>query len=77
MTDNMVSKSQAYKIFVECGVPSDLAIAWCRLSNDPVTASKRIEDYKAKLQKEAMANEGINGDNANNINDSEVVKTQN
>lgn len=77
MTDNMVSKSQAYKIFVECGVPSDLAIAWCRLSNDPVTASKRIEDYKAKLKKEAMANEGINGAKANNINDSEVSKTQN
>lgn len=77
MTDNMVSKSQAYQTFIDCGVPSDLAIAWCRLSNDPVTASKRIEEYKAQLLKEQKAQEGINGTKANNINDSEVVKTQN
>ena len=77
MTDNMVSKSQAYQTFIACGVPADLAIAWCRLSNDPVTASKRIEEYKAQLLKEQKAQEGINGDSTNNINDSEVVKTQN
>jgi SPP1 family phage portal protein len=52
MTDNMVSKSQAYQTFIQCGVPSDLAIAWCRLSNDPVTASRRIEEYREKLAKE-------------------------
>lgn len=52
MTDNMVSKSQAYQTFIQCGVPSDLAIAWCRLSNDPVTASRRIEEYRESLAKE-------------------------
>ena len=52
MTDNMVSKSQAYQTFIQCGVPSDLAIAWCRLSNDPVTASRRIEQYREKLAQE-------------------------
>ena len=62
MTDNMISKSQAYQTFIQCNVPSDLAIAWCRLSNDPVTTSKRIEEYKEKLLKEQkqLINKGNN-----------------
>lgn len=66
MTDNMVSKSQAYQTFIQCGVPSDLAIAWCRLSNDPVTASRRIEEYREKLaqeQQNMQTNANNNGTN--------------
>jgi hypothetical protein len=42
-------------------VPSDLAIAWCRLSNDPVTASRRIEQYREKLSQEQQVfnNQGV------------------
>lgn len=68
MTDNMVSKSQAFQTFIQCGVPYDLAIAWCRLSNDPVTTSRRIEEYKEKLAKEqeVIHNSGQNVDNSAN-----------
>lgn len=64
MTDNMVSKSQAYQTFIQCGVPSDLAIAWCRLSNDPVTASRRIEEYREKLAQEQQQVVNNNGNNS-------------
>lgn len=47
MTDNMLSKAQAYQFFYKCGVPSRLIVEWCRLSNDPVTAAKMIDDYHA------------------------------
>ena len=66
MTDNMVSKSQAYQTFIQCNVPSDLAIAWCRLSNDPVTASRRIEEYREKLAKEQKLSDNNNKRNVNN-----------
>ena len=68
MTDNMVSKSQAYQTFIQCGVPSDLAIAWCRLSNDPVTASRRIEQYRERLAQEQQVinNSSQNVDNSTN-----------
>lgn len=69
MTDNMVSKSQAYQTFIQCGVPSDLAIAWCRLSNDPVTASRRIEEYREKLaKKQEVINKNVDnsGENVDN-----------
>lgn len=49
MTDNMLSKAQAYQFFYKCGVPSRLIVEWCRLSNDPVTAAKMIDDYHAKF----------------------------
>lgn len=65
MSDNMQTKSQAYKAFIECGVPPMLAIAWCRLSNDPITQGKIIQDY------------GVNTGNGENISGSEaVIKTQ-
>ena len=65
MSDNMQTKSQAYKAFIECGVPPMLAIAWCRLSNDPITQGKIIQDY------------GVNAGNGENISGSEaVIKTQ-
>ena len=51
MSDNMLSKAQAYQFFYKCGVPSRLIVEWCRLSNDPVTAAKMIDDYKAELLK--------------------------
>ena len=66
MTDNMVSKSQAYQTFIQCGVPSDLAIAWCRLSNDPVTASRRIEQYREKFAQEQQVVNNANNQNVNN-----------
>ena len=66
MTDNMVSKSQAYQTFIQCGVPSDLAIAWCRLSNDPVTASRRIEQYREKLaQEQQVINNNVDNSSGN------------
>ena len=49
MTDNMLSKAQAYQFFYKCGVPSRLIVEWCRLSNDPVTTSKMINEYQATL----------------------------
>lgn len=49
MTDNMLSKAQAYQFFYKCGVPSRLIVEWCRLSNDPVTASKMIDEYQSTL----------------------------
>lgn len=55
MTDNMLSKAQAYQFFNECNVPPRLMVEWCRLSNDPVTASKMIEEYQASLPSEDNA----------------------
>lgn len=49
MSDNMLSKAQAYQFFYKCGVPSRLIVEWCRLSNDPVTTSRLIEEYKEKI----------------------------
>lgn len=54
MSDNMLSKAQAYQFFYKCGVPSRLIVEWCRLSNDPVTASKMIDEYKDKLATETV-----------------------
>ena len=54
MSDNMLSKAQAYQFFYKCGVPSRLIVEWCRLSNDPVTASKMIDEYKNKLATETV-----------------------
>lgn len=69
MTDNMLSKSQSYKYFIECGVPPEIAIAWCRLSNDPITQGKMIQAYMDSKK-------DIDSGNAVDINNSEVVKTQ-
>lgn len=63
MTDNMLSKAQAYQFFYKCGVPSRLIVEWCRLSNDPVTASKIIEDYKATLIEPLVAEDRKPTDN--------------
>ena len=53
MTDNMLSKAQAYQFFYGCNVPSRLIVEWCRLSNDPVTVSKMIDEYQTKLAQES------------------------
>lgn len=46
MSDDMDVKALAYRYFNECNVPPEIAIAWCRLSNDPITQGKIIEEYK-------------------------------
>ena len=45
MSDNMQTKSQAYGTFISNGVPPEIAIAWCRLSNDPITQGRMIQSY--------------------------------
>lgn len=57
MSDNMLSKAQAYQFFYKCGVPSRLIVEWCRLSNDPVTTSRMIDNYKADLYAQAGVTE--------------------
>lgn len=76
MSDNMQVKAQAYKEFIDCKVPPEIAIAWCRLSNDPITIGKIIQDYMDKQNVSHETNAGINTSNSENINDSEVNKTQ-
>lgn len=51
MTDNMLTKSQSYVNFVEHGVPPELAIAWCRISNDAITPANQIRAYALELEK--------------------------
>jgi hypothetical protein len=41
-------------------VPSRLIVEWCRLSNDPVTASKMIDDHVKQLYEEAGVQENEN-----------------
>ena len=65
MSDNMQIKAQAYKSFIECNVPPSMAIAWTRLSNDPITQGKMIEEYADSEVPKTQ-----------NTTDSEVPKTQ-
>lgn len=62
MTDNMLSKAQAYNQFVTNGVPPQIAIEWCRLSNDPISKGKIIQDYM-----DAQKEQDINSNIADNI----------
>lgn len=65
MSDNMLTKAQAYKYFRECNIPHEVAIMWTRLSNDPLTMANIINEYNSDSEV----------DKTQNI-DSEVDKTQ-
>lgn len=65
MSDNMQTKAQAYKEFIDCKVPPEIAIAWCRLSNDPITQGKMIQAYmdKQNVSQQTINKEDDNSDN--------------
>lgn len=44
LTDNILTKTQAYVNLVQVGVPASMALRLCRLSNDPEAEGKIIED---------------------------------
>jgi SPP1 family phage portal protein len=72
MSDNMLSKSQSYGTYIANGVPPGIAIAWCRLSNDPITQGKMVQAYMDAQKEKAVAqeqqqNNGINIGNNGNI----------
>lgn len=67
MTDNMLSKAQAYQFFYKCNIPSRLIVEWCRLSNDPVTTSKMIDDYREELKEIVDNNVDNSNKNVDNI----------
>mgnify|MGYP003297252841 CR=1 FL=1 len=71
MSDNMLSKAQAYQFFYKCGVPSRLIVEWCRLSNDPVTASRMIDEYSKEFLETNVDNSGGNVDNSTGNNSQE------
>ena len=52
MTDNMLVKSQSYVNYVEHGVPPQVALAFVRVTNDPITVGAKIIEW----QKEQEAN---------------------
>ena len=50
LTDNILTKTQAYVNLVQVGVPASMALRLCRLSNDPEAEGKIIEDNILKKQ---------------------------
>lgn len=54
MTDNMLSKSQSYGTYISAGVQPEIAIQWCRLSNDPITQGKMIKENMEKVAKDKI-----------------------
>ena len=67
MTDNIVSKAQAVQIFDQCNFPPEVYIPWVRVSNDAVTTSKLIREYRDGLAKQQQV---INNTNSQNVNNS-------
>jgi hypothetical protein len=67
MTDNIVSKAQAFQIFDQCGIPPELSTQWVRVTNDAVTTAKLIRQYRDEL---AAKQEVINNTNNQNVNNS-------
>ena len=55
LTDNILTKTQSYVNLVQTGVPPSMALRLCRLSNDPESEGKIIEEYIAKKKKEEQA----------------------
>lgn len=56
LTDNIQTKAQAFGTFIQY-MPPDMALRICRLSNDPETDGKAIEDYmRSKTQEQQQAN---------------------
>lgn len=49
LTDNILTKSQAFGTFMQY-MPPSMALALCRLSNDPEMQGKEIEGYMQKLK---------------------------
>lgn len=62
MSDNMQTKAQAFKEFTDCGVPAEIAIGWVRLSNDPITQGRMIEEYRAKQKQSEQETAAPTGD---------------
>lgn len=63
MTDNMLVRSQSYINYINSNVPPLLAMQWCRVTNDPVTAYSLIEEYNKK--NEAENEEKVIDENSN------------
>lgn len=56
LTDNIQTKAQAFGTFIQY-MPPDMALRICRISNDPETDGKRIEEYmRQKAEQEAKQN---------------------
>ena len=60
LTDNILTKTQSYVNLIGVGVPPSIALRLCRLSNDPESEGKIIEDYKAKQEALAKAQQTPN-----------------
>ncbi len=60
LTDNILTKSQAFGTFMQ-HMPPAMALALCRLSNDPEMQGKEIEEYLKP--KEVLRETNINGNN--------------
>jgi SPP1 family phage portal protein len=50
LTDNILTKTQSYVNLITAGVPPTIALRICKLSNDPETEGKEIEEYIAKTK---------------------------
>lgn len=65
MTDNMLVKSQSYTNYINANVPHILAMKWCRVTNDPETDNKIVQENLNKIQAEENQAER----NANEVSD--------
>ena len=52
LTDNILTKTQAYVYLIQSNVPPAMALRLCRLSNDAEAEGKIIEEYQKNKQKQ-------------------------
>lgn len=63
LTDNILTKTQSYVNLVQVGVPHAIALRLCKLSNDPESEGKIIEEYVAQKAKMALQQSQPNQNN--------------
>ena len=56
LTDNILTKTQSFVNLISVGVPPSIALRLCRLSNDPESEGKIIEENIAKQKAQANGN---------------------
>jgi hypothetical protein len=70
LTDNILTKTQSYVNLVQTGVPPTMALRLCKLSNDPESEGKLIDEYilekeqrAAQMQAKVVKTQPIQTDN--------------
>jgi hypothetical protein len=61
ISDNMLTKSQAYSTLINTKMPPHMALEKCKLSNSPEEEGAMIDDYIAEMSKSEASGNVNNG----------------